>query len=149
MRLLLQVSHNLDSPLRLNAIRIVGTQHTRSSFLGRVASPHLYPSSAPSSSFFSKASSIDSETRTTSTLRDVLRKTRDLTDTLEKFDIFSEVEAGLESSRGILADEQDVDLVVKVKEASRYFVRTATDVGDGEGNAVSAALFAEAFKMLG
>jgi outer membrane protein insertion porin family len=70
-------------------------------------------------------------------LRDVLKKTRDLTDQLGRFDIFSEIEAGLESSRGALADNKDVDLIIKVKEASRYFVRTATDVGDGEGNAVS------------
>lgn len=47
------------------------------------------------------------------------------------------VEAGLESSKGIYSTEEDVDLVIKVKEASKYFVRTATDVGDGEGNAVS------------
>jgi len=30
-----------------------------------------------------------------------------------------------------------VDLVFNVKEQSKYFLRTATDVGDGEGNAVS------------
>lgn len=117
--------------MQIAAIRIIGTKHTRTGFLGRIAAPYLSTSSASSSS---KSSSSD--TPTTETLRGVLRKTRDLTDQLGKFDIFSEIEAGLESSRGVLADEKDVDLVVKVKEASRYFVRTATDVGDGEGNAV-------------
>lgn len=118
--------------MQIAAIRIIGTKHTRTGFLGRIAAPYLSTSSSSSSS---KSSSSDTPT-TTETLRDVLRKTRDLTDQLGKFDIFSEIEAGLESSRGVLADEKDVDLVVKVKEASRYFVRTATDVGDGEGNAV-------------
>ena len=66
----------------------------------------------------------------------MLRKTRDITDHLNKLDIFSEVEAGLESSTDVFAGPEDVDLVLKVKEASRYFLRTATDVGDGEGNAV-------------
>ena len=72
----------------------------------------------------------------TETLRDVLRKTRNLTDRLERFDIFSEVEAGLDGSTSALADNEDVDLVVKIKEASKYYIRTATDVGDGEGSAV-------------
>ena len=110
--------------MRLQAVRILGAKNTRTSFLARITAPYLN-SSAPS-----QGESI------TETLRNVLQKTRDLTDQLERYDIFSEVEAGLESSPGVLADDQDVDLIIKVKEASRYYLKTATDVGDGEGSAV-------------
>jgi outer membrane protein insertion porin family len=131
---ILQVSSNLDAPLRLSSIRITGTKHTRPSFLGRIVSPYL---SSPTVSATSQgADALPSP----ETLRDVLRKTRDITDHLNKLDIFSEVEAGLESSTDVFAGPEDVDLVLKVKEASRYFLRTATDVGDGEGNAVRSIL---------
>lgn len=133
------MNDNLDTPLRLNSIRILGATSTRTGFLSSVTSPYLSSSTTPTSSYLSSLlSAFQSEeaTPTTSTLRDVLRKTRNLTDDLGKFDIFSSVEAGLEGSPSVWADEEDVDLVIKVKEASKYYVRTATDVGDGEGSAV-------------
>lgn len=147
----IQVGDNLDAPMRLNSIRVIGANHTRAGFLARVASPYLSTSAPPSTSFTSSllsliyptqqasTSSIDDAEhfQTTETLRQVLAKTRNLSDDLTKLGIFESVEAGLDKSRDVLADPYDVDLVLKVKEASRYFLRTATDVGDGEGNAVS------------
>lgn len=147
-----QVGDNLDAPLRLSSIRIIGANHTRAGFLSRVASPYLAPPTPPSTSFTSSllsliyptqqqqasSSSIDGsdDASTTETLRQVLAKTRNISEDLTKFGIFENVEAGLDRSRDVLADPYDVDLVLKVKESSRYFLRTATDVGDGEGNAV-------------
>jgi len=128
------VSSNLDSPLHLNSIRIVGATGTRTGFLARVVAPYLASSSSSSSS-----ASSSSSTPTSDTLRQVLQTTREVTDKLERLDIFSAVEAGLESSKGIYSTEEDVDLVIKVREASKYFIKTATDVGDGEGNATATA----------
>lgn len=150
--------------MRLNAIRIVGANHTRSGFLSRVVSPYLQPAT-PTSSYSASAFSIssllslflpttsssssssststspydndDQQLPTTETLRNVLAKTRSITDDLARFGIFDEIETGLDSSQDVLAEPNDVDLLLKVKESSRYFLRTATDVGDGEGNAVS------------
>jgi outer membrane protein insertion porin family len=148
----MQVSENLETPMHLNSIRIIGASHTRAGFLGRVAAPYLVPASQSTNgtSPYSITSTLlsyiyptststtdESEYRpATETLRQVLAKTRNLSDDLSKFGIFDSVEAGLDKSRDVLADPYDVDLVLKVKESSRYFLRTATDVGDGEGNAV-------------
>lgn len=124
----MQVSNNLDTPLRLNAIRVVGAKHTRTDFLARIAAPFL------------SDDKDDSQRAYSDTLRGVLQKTRGFREALQKFDIFSEIEEGLESSPGVMNTDQDVDLIVKVKEGSKYFLRTATDVGDGEGSAVRSLL---------
>lgn len=158
----IQVGENLDTPMRLSSIRVIGANHTRAGFLSRVASPYLVPSSSSSSPAVSPTSltasllsliyptqSSTSSTNiheaeqqfpATETLRQVLHKTRSISEDLAKFGIFESVEAGLDRSRDVLADPYDVDLVLKVKESSRYFLRTATDVGDGEGNAVRTGL---------
>ena len=106
----------------------MGARHTRSGFLARVASRYL-----------SEDAPQDNTTPTTDSLRKVLQKTRGFTDALQKLDIFSEIEAGLENAPGVMNDEQDVDLVVKVRESGKYFLKTASDVGDGEGSAVCGA----------
>jgi outer membrane protein insertion porin family len=61
---------------------------------------------------------------------------RHLADTLDRFDIYSDVQATLEDSPSIFAQPGDVDLVLNVKEASRFHARMATDFGNQEGNAV-------------
>ena len=126
-----QVNDNLATPLRLNAIRVLGAEKTRPSFLAAVVGPYL-PSLPPAA--YLSAHPID---RPQSTLRGLLATTRNLTGLLQQFDIYSDVEASLEASPSVLAEKEDVDIVLRVKEASRYFLRTATDIGDGEGNAVS------------
>lgn len=72
-------------------------------------------------------------------MKSLLRTTRELTETLEKFDIFrpGTIEPTLVQSDSVLSGRDEVDLVFNVKEQPKYFLRTATDVGDGEGNAVS------------
>lgn len=138
--------------MRLSSIRIIGANHTRAGFLARVTSPYLSPASPPSTSLTSALLSLLYSPESTTdgadsqqapeTLRQVLGKTRSITDDLLKFGIFESVDAGLDRSRDVFADPYDVDLVLKVKETSRYFLRTATDVGDGEGNAVRTQSFA-------
>ncbi|KAL7342275.1 DEAD/DEAH box helicase domain protein [Rhodotorula toruloides] len=79
------------------------------------------------------------------TLRSLLQATRDLTATLEKFDIYRGIEASLERSDSVLSEKEDVDIVLRVREAPKYFLRTSTDVGDGEGNASATAKIRNAF----
>lgn len=124
------MQENLDSTFRLNAIRVVGAKATRPSFLASILAPHL-PSLPPASYL-----SASSHSTSTQTLRSLLNTTREVSGLLSAFDIFSEIDAGLEKSPSVLAEDEDVDIVLRVKEASRYFLRTATDIGDGEGNAV-------------
>lgn len=137
-----QVNDNLDAPLRLNAIRILGAHSTRPAFLSRIFAPYLSPLPPPSflSSSFDSAASSASKAAPPSqqTLRSLLKATRQLTETLESFDIYRGIDATLERSDSAFAEREDVDIVLRVKEAPKYFLRTATDVGDGEGTAVSA-----------
>ncbi|KWU44573.1 DEAD/DEAH box helicase domain protein [Rhodotorula sp. JG-1b] len=79
------------------------------------------------------------------TLRSLLKATRQLTETLESFDIYRGIDATLERSDSAFAEREDVDIVLRVKEAPKYFLRTATDVGDGEGTATGTAKIRNAF----
>jgi outer membrane protein insertion porin family len=76
---------------------------------------------------------------------EVLERTRALSNRLARFDLFSSLSASLEKSPSIFASDEDVDLVLNVQEKSRFFLRTATDVGNGEGNATGTARIRNAF----
>ncbi|KAK4694066.1 hypothetical protein P7C70_g8810, partial [Phenoliferia sp. Uapishka_3] len=117
------VTDSLDSPLRLNSIRILGATKTRPSFLRTIFSPYL-PQSHP---------------QEPQSLRSLLSTTRQLSTALSSHGIFSHLSCTLEKPLSLLADPDDVDIVLRVKEASRYYLKTATDVGDGEGNASATA----------
>ncbi|GAA5863064.1 hypothetical protein JCM3774_001409 [Rhodotorula dairenensis] len=141
------VNDNLDAPLRLNAIRILGAHSTRPAFLSRIFAPYLTPLPPPSflSASFDPTSSSPTSPASQQTLRSLLKATRQLSETLESFDIYRGVEASLERSDSAFAEREDVDIVLRVKEAPKYFLRTATDVGDGEGSATGTAKIRNAF----
>ncbi|GAA5826820.1 hypothetical protein JCM11251_002906 [Rhodosporidiobolus azoricus] len=136
------VNENLDQPLRLNAIRVLGATHTRPSFLSRIFAPYL--TSLPPPSFLSSSFPPAAEP-TPHTLRSVLKTSQEVTSTLEKFDIFRNLSASIEKPASMLAHPEEVDLVLRVTEAPKYFLRTATDVGDGEGSATATAKIRNVF----
>lgn len=109
------LSSHVDSPLSLDNISISGTKYTRPGFLAAIVAPH---------------------TGETKTLGDVLKTTRDVSDALRAWDIFKSVEAGLEQAQYPMATSRDVDLLLKVQEKGRLYLKTSTDVGNGEGSAV-------------
>lgn len=113
----------MHSPAHIADIRIQGTPSTRTSFLGFLVKPHL-ASSTPSS--------VEE-----GTVEDVLRRVARITGVLEQSDIFSSVLPTLERSRSAIAGENDLDLILKVRERSRLFLKGATETGNGEGSAVS------------
>lgn len=100
-----------------------GAPATRTSFLSFLVQPHLNSPTPPSV--------------TEDTIEDVLRRVSRITGVLERSDIFSSVYPSLERSRSPLAGENDVDLILKVRERSRLFLKGATETGNGEGSAVS------------
>ena len=59
-----------------------------------------------------------------------------MTGALERTDIFSSVQATVERSRSALAGENGVDVILKVKDRSRMFLKGSTETGNGEGSAV-------------
>lgn len=121
-----QVNEKKDSKLRLNAIRFEGATNTRAGFLARICEPYLDP----------PAGSTDDAI----TLQQLIRRSKRLSSQLSRFDIFSDVQVQLEDSKGIFAQDGDVDLVMNVKESSRLFAKLSTEIGNGEwGSAVSSS----------
>lgn len=120
--------------MRLNAIRIVGAKSTRPGFLAKLFAPYL--PTIPSASYLDSSRRSPSSDPSPQTLRSLLGTTRELSALLAKFDLFTTVDASLENTPSLLAEKEDVDIVLRVKEMPRFYLRTATDVGDGEGTAV-------------
>jgi outer membrane protein insertion porin family len=71
------------------------------------------------------------------TLQSVIRATKAISQRLNETDIFQSVEAKIDRSQNALARDGDVDIVFKTRERGRLFLNTSTEVGNGEGNAVS------------
>ena len=108
----------LDQHARITAVRIDGAKNTRRSFLASLVYPHL-PRPSPPSSFES-----------------VLHATRDIGHYLAQTDIFQAVHARLEPSVDPAAKPGDVDVVFTTRERPRLYLKTSTEVGNSEGNAV-------------
>jgi len=107
--------------MNISAVRVEGATHTRKSFLSSIIAPAL-------------------STEKDSTLEDVLHTTRRISHALKKTDIFSSVEPHIDRPRSNLALPGDVDLVFKTRERGRWYVSSATEVGNNEGSAVRLSL---------
>lgn len=63
-------------------------------------------------------------------------------------DAFSDIQASLQpsfASSSLMASEEDVDVVFTCKQKPRFFLKTSTDVGNGEGNAAIQARIRNVF----
>ncbi|KAG6811989.1 hypothetical protein H0H92_004954 [Tricholoma furcatifolium] len=110
------VQDNRTTPLRISSVKVQGTNHTRSSFLGGLINPLLPASNAPSD------------------LESVLHTSRKISSLLQKTDNFHAVEATLHRSEDA-SSPNDVDIVYKVREKGRLYLNTATEMGNNEGTA--------------
>ncbi|KAH7911170.1 surface antigen-domain-containing protein [Hygrophoropsis aurantiaca] len=126
------VNQNLSTPLRVATVRIEGAAHTRRSFLGWLIDPWL-----PRPTF------QDSESL--SNLETVLHTTRGISHVLQETDIFQSIEAKLERARDLLAKDGDVDIVFKTREKGRFYLKTATELGNNEGTASATARIRNVF----
>ena len=113
----LQIGGNLHTPYRLSNVRIEGTERTRSGFLSSVLSPHL--------------ASVDE-----STLESVLHQTRNITHALQSTQLFKSIHPEIMRSQRPDATVRDVDVLFRVKERGRLYLRSSTEVGNGEASAV-------------
>lgn len=141
------VMDSMDHPLHLSSIRIPNPpRNTRPGFLDSLISPFLSPSSTILPSFLNPAptfhatstSSFSStaEQRPPQTLHEILLTSKTLASHLRSFDIFAQdIDISLEPARGGALG--DVDLVLGVRERGRLFFKGGTEVGGGEGGAVS------------
>jgi outer membrane protein insertion porin family len=103
--------------MTLSSLRVLGTAQTRASFLSSLLNPLL--SSSPQ------------------TLGDLLHLTQSAQRALAPWGIFKQIDVRLEQAQSLLAEKGAVDLVVDVKEAGRLMLKSGTEVGQGEGSAVS------------
>ncbi|KAI8142254.1 surface antigen-domain-containing protein [Fennellomyces sp. T-0311] len=102
------------SPAHVNAVTILGTKATRSGFLQTVTEPVL-----------------DSKT-----VADVVNQSQEIAEQLLRLDIFDNVQILLDRATDTdpLAAPGSVNVVYKVKEKSRVFLKTGTEIGNNEGN---------------
>lgn len=67
-------------------------------------------------------------------LSSILGLTASIGGDLTSLDLFSDISASLQPSQ-LGHSVEDVDVVLSCKEKGNYFLKTSTDVGNGEGNA--------------
>ncbi|KAF8839682.1 hypothetical protein BDN67DRAFT_931766 [Paxillus ammoniavirescens] len=128
------VNGNLDTPLRISSVRINGATHTSQSFLAWLLRPHLAP--------FTPSSSDTPLPQPT--LQTVLHTTRAISHTLTSTDLFRTLTARIERAED--GTNGEVDVLFNVKERGRFFLKSSTEVGNGEG---SASLTARLTNILG
>jgi outer membrane protein insertion porin family len=112
--------------MHISAIRVEGATTTRSSFLDWLINPHL-----------ERHVSRIGEAQEGENVRAVLNTAKRITNALLETDNFASVEPRIEAAKSYLANEGDVELVFATKPKGRYFLKTATEIGDQEGNVVS------------
>ena len=114
----LQINSNRSTYLNLRSVKVEGATNTRQSFLGFITNPIL-----------SSEGGKD--------LEGVLHKTRQISDVLQRTDIFKSVDAYIERSRDPLATENDLQVIFKAREKGRVFLNSSTQFGNNEANGVS------------
>ena len=113
---LVKVNQNLDSPMRIAAVRVDGATNTRQTFLASLVNPFL--------------------TKPANTLGDILHTARHISQLFHKSELFKTIETRLERSKDLLSSPNDVDIVFKMREFGRYYLNTSTELGNNEGTAV-------------
>ncbi|RUS32371.1 surface antigen-domain-containing protein, partial [Jimgerdemannia flammicorona] len=113
-RLIKLLSSTATTKSHVHSIHIYGRRHTRDSFLLSVVRPVF-------------------KTRTVSSILETAQ--RAVAD-LRRFDIFDDVDLLLDAARDPIAVDGSIDLHINVKEKPRLFIKTGTEIGNGEGSMV-------------
>ncbi|SAM82411.1 related to SAM50-essential component of the SAM or TOB complex of the mitochondrial outer membrane [Ustilago bromivora] len=130
--------------LRLNAIRIAGANRAlRPSYLASLCRPYMDPTLSTQNPDASYLNALYYGSRTShvlpgqpTTLPSILALTSSLAGDLDKLDIFRNIKASLAPSIFPGANEEDVDVILSCgKPKGRVFLKSSTDVGNGEGSA--------------
>ncbi|CAO3632961.1 unnamed protein product [Cunninghamella blakesleeana] len=109
---ILNATASLDT--HVNAVTILGTRHTKPAFLEKVTSNIME----------------------SKTIADIVNRSQDVAEQLMRFDIFDHVEILLDhaSDSDPLAAPDSINVVYQVKEKSRFYIKTGTEIGNNEGN---------------
>lgn len=98
-----------EAPLRVNSVRILGTEATRNSFLNNVTSGVF----------------------NASTTKDVIDKVKQVATQLQKHDIYDEIKVYLDTNHKV---KDSVDLTLHLKEKSKGVFSTNLSVGNNEAD---------------
>lgn len=73
------------------------------------------------------------------TYADVINSAQQVAEKLQRFDIFDGVQILLDNATDSdpLAAPESINVVYQVKEKSRVFIKTGTEIGNNEGNMVA------------
>lgn len=110
------MEESAGSNVHVNAVTILGVKATRPSFLEKVTNKIL------------KAKNV----------ADVINTSQDVAEDLMRFDIFDNVQILLDNATDSdpLAAPDSINVVYQLKEKSRVFIKTGTEIGNNEGNMV-------------
>jgi outer membrane protein insertion porin family len=140
-------------PLRLSSIRIEGAQAMRPSFLSRICRPYVDTSLRPPSTlnrwlYGHRLDQVLPGQQTS--LPGLLGVLASIGTDVGSLEAIADVSASLEPSRmddrsTLETQQQDVDVVLRCKMRPRLFIKSSTDVGNGEGNAAIQAQLRNVF----
>lgn len=118
------VNDTIDAPLHVANVEVQGAAHTSEAFLGWLIRPHL-SSALPDLADLTPSAQ--------STLGSVLHTTRAISHSLSATDLFRTLSARIERSAD--GPPGDVNIIFNVTEKGRFFIKTATEIGNSEGTA--------------
>ncbi|KAL9547714.1 hypothetical protein MBANPS3_006037 [Mucor bainieri] len=113
-RLFALLEQSAGTKTHVNAITILGTKQTRPGFLEKATKDVLEAN----------------------TYADVINSAQQVAEKLQRFDIFDGVQILLDNATDSdpLAAPESINVVYQVKEKSRVFIKTGTEIGNNEGN---------------
>lgn len=140
LQLLQQSLINLDDVpiLRLNAIRIQGLKNTRHGFMASMCRPYVDPSAAEALLAdwrYGHRLHFPLPGQPT-TIFEIIQSATSFSADISKMDIAKDISVQLEPAQQPVSHEaEEVDVVLRIQSASRFFLKTSTSVGNSEGTA--------------
>jgi len=102
-----------DTPFRVNSCKVNGTKFTKKKLIEKQLN----------SLFQAK------------TLKEILEETETICGKLNRFGIFNDLGVNLDVPKSkLIENENEVDIIINLKEKPRFWARTGTEVGNNEGN---------------
>ncbi|CAO1621542.1 unnamed protein product [Jaminaea pallidilutea] len=123
-----------DHPtLRLCNIRLGGTSAARPSFLEALCGPYLSQPNALQRLLHSSSGRLDHPAPgQATTMREILALSAGLADDLRRLDLFKSIDVALMPAP--TSSPEDVDIVMQLRDSPRFWLKSSSDVGNGEGS---------------